>query len=925
MLASLKRAFGQSEAGAAAAGGQAAQRRALCFEDNAPSWEELQARESGLSMVEAKQRALGAVPPAPEADALANARAERRTFGQPDSAIRIKLYRDHAAWCPYCHKIVLQLEEKRIPYTVELINMRCYGDKPREFLAKVPSGLLPVLEVEGKVLEQMYPERPLLPPEGSPERQRVAALMRLERRLFSDWLQWLAAFVEAMDAVEAALGVAPGPFFLPDFSLVDCTFAPFLERIAASILYYKGFVVRGEGRWPNLERWFAAMEARPAYLGFKSDFFTHVHDLPPQLGGCVSVGAAAPYAAAIDGVDAASWRLPLPPLSAAYVPEPHAPGDDFERVCLRAAARLVENREAVTKFALRGAGQPGPRPVSAPLSDPTALPALEALPEMDAALRHVTHALLTGVEAKQASPAAVRAAQGAALDATKVVPSLVSYLWGPQSVTAALAETLRMEDESDGALMPQLSQQWSLSPARLRRENRNPEDLAQLVEFGPDGMQASQLVRKVRAVPARSSRSRLAARESPTLPGLATFPRCAGSDPQNASRHVQGSKNGGAQEPGPLQPAAATVEELLQLKSSGRLDVLAAHQPSPTGVLASHAAPSVASGSQPSTATSLATPGASGEGQALVSGREQGAAAMAAVAAAATAAAPEQPKLISLAEGEVVGALGSSLAAASAGDEVCSAALIGAVKSFDSAVGRSLTPIKTRSATAEAAAEASPPAYIDSLASPYEQGLLKLRAHLGPAQPQRASLVRPDGWAAAPNRYDPNDAAARSLAAAAARAWQPPAVAAADEEPDVYVSVPGRRRLAAASSSGGGGAQPLPPSAGAPQPAACKHLALDSPTVATAASQPAACLPSCEEITHASQPSSRAGSEGTTTTAACSTDVGEWGGEAAAAAAGRVAEQPANAVRPAEVLRRALKALLVAGTAAIVALPMWQQ
>lgn len=32
--------------------------------------------------------------------------------------------RDHAAWCPYCQKVWLQLEEKRIPYTLEKINMR---------------------------------------------------------------------------------------------------------------------------------------------------------------------------------------------------------------------------------------------------------------------------------------------------------------------------------------------------------------------------------------------------------------------------------------------------------------------------------------------------------------------------------------------------------------------------------------------------------------------------------------------------------------------------------------------------------------------------------------------------------------------------------------------------------------------------------
>lgn len=49
-----------------------------------------------------------------------------------------------AGWCPYCQKVWLQLEEKRIPYVIEKINMRCYGDKPASFLAKV-SKLVPML------------------------------------------------------------------------------------------------------------------------------------------------------------------------------------------------------------------------------------------------------------------------------------------------------------------------------------------------------------------------------------------------------------------------------------------------------------------------------------------------------------------------------------------------------------------------------------------------------------------------------------------------------------------------------------------------------------------------------------------------------------------------------------------------------------
>ena len=45
--------------------------------------------------------------------------------------------RDSAAWCPYCQKVWLQLEEKQIPYVIEKINMRCYGDKPATYTAKV--------------------------------------------------------------------------------------------------------------------------------------------------------------------------------------------------------------------------------------------------------------------------------------------------------------------------------------------------------------------------------------------------------------------------------------------------------------------------------------------------------------------------------------------------------------------------------------------------------------------------------------------------------------------------------------------------------------------------------------------------------------------------------------------------------------------
>lgn len=75
-------------------------------------------------------------------------------------------------------------EEKKIPYSVEKINMRCYGDKPDSFLAKVPRGLLPVIELDGKVitesteimeaLEKTFPEPPMLPVSGTSEYKNVS-------------------------------------------------------------------------------------------------------------------------------------------------------------------------------------------------------------------------------------------------------------------------------------------------------------------------------------------------------------------------------------------------------------------------------------------------------------------------------------------------------------------------------------------------------------------------------------------------------------------------------------------------------------------------------------------------------------------------------------------------------------------------------
>jgi glutathione S-transferase len=235
-----------------------------------------------------------------------NAQARLRLFGQSESAVRVTLYRDNHAWCPYCQKIWLWLEEKQIPYRIEKVTMFCYGEKESWYKQKVPSGMLPALELDGKIitesddiiiaLEQAFGSLNL----GMTDPQ-VLILRSLERRLFRAWCTWLCyptsstrqeqdnrqQFIVAVNQIENALGSTPGDYFLAEFGTADVIFTPYVERMNASLYYYKGYSLRDN---PRLAAWFDAMETRPTYRGTQSDFHTHSHDLPPQMGGCYENG-----------------------------------------------------------------------------------------------------------------------------------------------------------------------------------------------------------------------------------------------------------------------------------------------------------------------------------------------------------------------------------------------------------------------------------------------------------------------------------------------------------------------------------------------------------------------------------------------------------------------------------------------------------
>ena len=211
----------------------------------------------------------------------------------------ILLYRDTNYWCPFCERIWFALEELKIPFEIEFIDL---ANKPKWYLEMIPTGLVPAVKIGEKVIyeskdillaiEENF-ESSLLPEDPEEKKVALAEIEACEKnslgiagyeftrgKSFNKEKQDVslselqAVFETKLNDIETLLAKYPGPYFMRDFSLVDIMYSSSLSRFAANLPIFRGYHLIGNDRYPNINRWFEAIEQRPAYGIIRSDSIT---------------------------------------------------------------------------------------------------------------------------------------------------------------------------------------------------------------------------------------------------------------------------------------------------------------------------------------------------------------------------------------------------------------------------------------------------------------------------------------------------------------------------------------------------------------------------------------------------------------------------------------------------------------------------
>ncbi|MEH1796360.1 MULTISPECIES: glutathione S-transferase family protein [unclassified Nostoc] len=214
----------------------------------------------------------------------------------PNTEPPVLLYRDTNSWCPFCERVWFALEEKEIPFATEFIDLT---NKPKWYIDLVPTTLVPAAKIEGKLVYESkeillaLEERfgPTLLPEDPQEnaiarqwledaetngvRDIAYKFLRQAPEDPHELASLQVAFEAKLDELEQLLGKYSGPYFLSTFSVVDITYSPHLDRLAANLPVYRGYHLKGNPRYPLINAWFEALKQRPAYHRVKSDDTTN--------------------------------------------------------------------------------------------------------------------------------------------------------------------------------------------------------------------------------------------------------------------------------------------------------------------------------------------------------------------------------------------------------------------------------------------------------------------------------------------------------------------------------------------------------------------------------------------------------------------------------------------------------------------------
>ncbi|GAB4854863.1 Glutathione S-transferase dhar1, mitochondrial [Ancistrocladus abbreviatus] len=154
--------------------------------------------------------------------------------------------------CPFSQRVLLTLEEKKLPYKLHLIDV---NNKPQWFLDVNPGGKVPVIkfgddkwipdsDVVVGLIEEKYPDPPLSTP---PEFASVGS------KIFPSFVAFLKskdpndgsekALVEQLKALDDHLN-AHGPYVAGDkVTAVDLSLAPKLYHVETALGHYKGWSI----------------------------------------------------------------------------------------------------------------------------------------------------------------------------------------------------------------------------------------------------------------------------------------------------------------------------------------------------------------------------------------------------------------------------------------------------------------------------------------------------------------------------------------------------------------------------------------------------------------------------------------------------------------------------------------------------------